>query len=433
MPWQEHVAMVGGEIDPETGRPAYRTVFVTVPRQSGKTTLFLTWEVQRATGWRAFGPQRIVYSAQTGNDARKKLIEDQVPVLEKYRKRLGIQKILKGIGSESVIWNNGSRLVLMASGEDAGHGKTVDLGIIDELFADVDERRSQALRPAMLTKPYAQVLVSSTMGTDASVPLNQLVARGRAAVEAGKRSGLAFFEWSAPDDADPDDPATWWACMPALGFTQTEDTVRGERADMKDGDFRRAMLNQQTSSDDRVIPLAEWDAACSTDAKPSASPVFAVDVNPERSAGSIVAASGGSVPVCELAEHQHGTGWIVEAVTQMSRLWGNALVLVDSSGPAASLIPELKAANVPVRDVAPKELVAACGAFYDRVLEGRVRVRRHPLLDAAAAGATKRVSSDAWAWARKHSAVDVSPLVAATLAVWGAAAPSAGDSDFFTI
>ncbi len=37
MPWQEQVALVGGELDPETGLPAYRNVAITVPRQSGKT------------------------------------------------------------------------------------------------------------------------------------------------------------------------------------------------------------------------------------------------------------------------------------------------------------------------------------------------------------------------------------------------------------
>src|SRR5262245_7346570 len=77
MPWQRLVADVGLELL-EDGRPAYREVIVPVPRQSGKTSLILAVEVQRAVGWApAFGPQRLVYSAQTGADARKKLLEDQ--------------------------------------------------------------------------------------------------------------------------------------------------------------------------------------------------------------------------------------------------------------------------------------------------------------------------------------------------------------------
>ncbi len=426
MPWQQLVADVGGELDPKTGLPAYRTVVVTVPRQSGKTTLFLAWEVQRATGWKALGPQRIVYSAQTGLAAKKKLIEDQVPVLEPRKKTLGITKILQGIGNEAVVFGNGSRLVLMGSSDDSGHGSTVDLGIVDELFADHDQRRFQALRPAMNTREYGQILVSSTMGTDESVPLNQLVARGRAAVEAGQRSGIAYFEWSADPAEDPDDPETWYGCMPALGFTQTEGVVAGERASgMPDGEFRRAFLNQQTKSDDRVIPAADWDAVCDLNVVPGDGLSFGLDVNPERSAGSIVACSGGSTPVAELTFNKSGTDWIVPTAAALSAKWARPEFLVDVTGPAAALVPELEQVDVRVRKVPAREMVDACGAFYDRVMSGRIRLRRNLAFDAAAAGASKRVSGDAWAWARKHTSVDVTPLVAVTLAAWAAAGPSA--------
>ena len=39
MPWQRMVADVALELDPATGRLAYRQIGLTVPRQSGKTTL----------------------------------------------------------------------------------------------------------------------------------------------------------------------------------------------------------------------------------------------------------------------------------------------------------------------------------------------------------------------------------------------------------
>jgi hypothetical protein len=41
-------------------------------------------------------------------------------------------------------------------------------------------------------------------------------------------------------------------------------------------------------------------------------------------------------------------------------------------------------------------------------------------MDAAIQGAVKRSLGDAWAWSRKSSNVDISPLVASTLALWGA-------------
>lgn len=418
MPWQQLVADIGGEVLPD-GRPAYRNVIVTVPRQSGKTTLVLSWEVQRAHGWDQ--PQRIVYSAQSGSDARKKLIEDQMPILEPRRKSLGIRRILRGMGNEAVEFVNGSRIVLLASTADSGHGKTVDLGVKDELFADADDRRDQMLIPAMATRRAAQVLTMSTMGTEESAPLNRAVERGRLAVTSGQTSGVAYFEWSADPDADPDDPATWWSCMPALGYTISEDVVRDARGTMTDGEFRRAFLNQLTKSDERIIPRAAWDGACDPQAAPDGHLVFSMDVNPERTAGAIVAASGGDVPTAELVDHRAGTGWLVARAEELSARHGAWMWMIDESGPAASLIGDLEAAGLRVHAVKSRELIGACAGLFDRVVEGKVRIRKHPRLDEAAAAAAKRSVGDAWAWTRKSVAADISPLVAVTLAVWGAA------------
>ena len=79
------------------------------------------------------------------------------------------------------------------------------LAEIDEAFDDVDDRREQAMLPAMITRPEAQLLVVSTMGTDASTYLNRKVEAGRAAALEGRTSGIAYFEYSIPLDEDVDD------------------------------------------------------------------------------------------------------------------------------------------------------------------------------------------------------------------------------------
>lgn len=424
MPWQQMVADVGGELDPETGIPAYRNVVVTVPRQNGKTTLVLAWECQRAIGWEHLGPQRISYSAQTGADARKKLIQDQKPIIELHKKVLGIKRIYEAIGSEGILWHNGSRLVLLNNTEAGGHGPSVDLGVKDERFADYDDRRDQALTPAMATRAFGQQLDLSTMGTEDSIPWNALVERGRLAVDSGQRTGIAYFEWSAGDDDDPDDPETWWGCMPALGYTITPAVVAHARSTgMKDGEFRRAFLNRKTKADDRMLPVAEWNAICNSTAAPVGKPTFSFDVNPERSAGAIAAASVG---VAELVEYRLTTSWLVPRAVELSAKWGQPSWVVDSTGPAASFIPDMEKAGLTVHQATPKELIAACGQFYDGVIERRLRLRQHQRFDEAAAGAAKRSIGDAWAWTRKSAAADISPLVAATLALWGADAPHVG-------
>lgn len=419
MPWQHLVADVGGEIDPRTGLPAYHEVVVTVPRQSGKTTEVLAWEVQRALGWGRV--QRIVYSAQTGLDARKKLIEDQVPILEPRKAKLGISRILTGMGQEAVVWRNGSRLVLMASTEDAGHGKTVHLGVKDELFADVDNRRDQALEPAMSTVADAQLLTASTMGTDDSVPLNQLVDRGRQAVHEDRRDGIAYFEWSADPDSDLEDEDEWWQFMPALGLTIPIGAIRRAKELLSPGDFRRAYGNLRTKADERLIPAPVWARVCDPNAQPEGELAFAVDVNDERSAAAIVAGAG---RVLELVEHRDGMGWLLKRIAELKDTWGAACPwLYDETGPVASLRPKLQKLRLNLKPVPARELVDACGSFYDDVADANFTVRTHPSLDAAVAGAQRRMVGDTWKWARKDGTVDISPLVAATLALWACGAP----------
>ncbi len=416
MPWQALVADVGLELM-EDGRPAYREVTFTVPRQSGKTTLILSWEVQRALGWAQLlgQPQRIAYSAQTGKDAREKLLDDQWALyLMPHRKMLGIEKPIRTNGSEAIAWRNGSRLILLASGADSGHGKTIDLGVKDELFADVDFRRDQALNPAMATRPYGQIVTASTMGTIESIPLNAAVETGRAAVTADSDRGVAYFEWSAGPDDDPDDPATWWRCMPALGRSIELEVVEHAHQTMQTGEFRRAYTNLMTAADERVIPQTLWEAVCDPHVEADAA-VFGLDVNHERTYAAIVAVGGG--PTLEVVDYRPGTAWIVDRCVELSEKYDKPFA-VDKTGPAGSFIDELVRSRVKVREIDATNLSRASGNFYDVVVEGGIKVRTSSDLDAAVAGAAKRPVGDAWAWGRKPSMVDISLLVAASIAVW---------------
>ncbi len=416
MPWQRQVADVGLEILPD-GRPAYREVTVTVPRQSGKTTLVLSWEIQRALGWTQLlgAPQRIAYSAQTGKDAREKLLDDQWPLLTPHRRLFGIDRPIRTNGSEAIIWKNGSRLILLASGSDSGHGKTLDLGVKDELFADVDFRRDQALNPAMATRAHAQILTASTMGTLESIPLNSAVEAGRAAVDAGQGSGVAYFEWSAHPDNDPADPETWWRCMPALGRTISLEVVQHAFQTLPLGEFRRAYTNVMTDAEERVIPKAVWDAVCVADVE-AVGELFAVDMNHERSAGGIVAIGAG--PVVEVVDYRPGTAWLIDRCVELSESYGAAPFAVDKTGPAGVFIDELTRRGVKVVETDAINLTRACGAFYDRVFESQITIRTNSDLDRAVAGAEKRPVGDSWVWTRKNSKLDISLLVAASIGVW---------------
>ena len=63
-------------------------------------------------------------------------------------------------------------------------------------------------------------------------------------------------------------------------------------------------------------------------------------------------------------------------------------------------------------------MAAACGQLADAVTQGTIRHIGQATLVDAIRGAKVRPLGDAWAWGRRVSSVDISPLVAVTNARW---------------
>lgn len=413
MPHQRMIADVGGEIIPETGLPAYREVIFTWPRQTGKTVLVLGFETERCTIWEE--RQRVLYTAQTGTDARDKLLEDQVPILEAKMPRY-LRRVYRAKGEEAVSFRNGSRIQLAASSEKSGHGATIDLGVIDECWADEDNRREQTILPMIKTRPHAQILVCSTQGTDKSSYLNRKTELGRAAAAADKGHGVAYFEFSVPEDADIENPDIWWQYMPGLGYTITEEAIAHDLATMDEAEFRRADCNQRTTAaNERIIPESLWGAVQDgrADIDRAGRISFAIDVHPERGSAAIAVSDG---RVIGLIEHHEGTGWVRARVLSLREKWGGTFAL-DANGPAGSLIGDLEKDGIPLVKLSNAEVVAACGRMYDSIADGQIKVRPSESLDAAVMGLAKRPVGDRFVWSRQASSTDITPFVAATLAL----------------
>jgi hypothetical protein len=415
MGWQQYVADVGGELieaRPGIFVPKYREIIFTVPRQNGKTTIVLSWEMERAT--LRSTPQRIAYSAQTGLDARKKLLEDQVPMIEASKLASLVRHVRRKNGEEGVDFHNGSKLDVQSGTKSAGHGRTLGLGVVDEAFDDVDDRREGSMLPAMNTVIDAQLIVCSTMGTEASMYLNRKVESGRLSLVSGQESEIAYFEWSAPDDADIDSVETWKACMPAFGHTVSERAVRHARQTMSEGEFRRAFLNQLTTSDERVIPLDVWLAVQVPECAPDGELIFAIDCDPERTRGALAVVDRDGN--CEVIAAERGTAWLVPTAAEKARKYGARVAYTPDT--AGVFGDELEAGGVRTIKVAGLDFTKACSHFFDAVIDKTVAIRPHEALNAAVAGAQRRSTGDAWVWSRKNSDVDISPLVCVTLASW---------------
>ena len=436
MPWQRELVDVAYEFNPSSGRFRYDEVDTTVPRQSGKTTVTLAKKVYRLTRLaRAWGPQRATYTAQTRLAARKKLERDFSEALRGSRsfreivnakarpQRATEWRLSLNNGSEAIQFGTGSFLQIDAPSRTGGHGDTLDDGDIDEAFAHNDDTVEAAMRPAMATRRNAQLWVTSTAGDARSAYLWRKVLAGRAATESGQHGNVCYVEYSAPEEADPGDPATWWGCMPALGLTIAEDFIRGEwnRAQRKGQQgidtFRRAYLNEWPeipvlgdSSSSGAFPLEVWARLADPSAERGSSAVFAVATAPDRSWSAVAVAwwrPDGTAHVM-LADYRPEAVWVATRVAELQARWGGR-VLTDI--PSRGLVA---GAEHP----AQAEQAQAHNELSDRVAAGTVRHGNDAALNVAVRGAQWRPSGDTRVLDRKGS-TDISPVIAAALAVHG--------------
>ena len=416
MPHQQQVWNTALEVD-EQGF-VYRTVVLTVPRQGGKTqtTRVLT------TWWGLARPRNLIIStAQSGLDARVKWLES----IEDLESRSFFRRQMKthprrANGTEVVRWKSGSRHRPVPPIPKKGHGDTLDLGVIDEAWAFRDESVITAMRPAMMTRD-AQLWIVSTAGTEDLILLRRHVEMGRRACATGDRSGIAYFEWSAADDDDPDDPETWWRCIPTLGHTVTEQRIADDKATVTGPDFERSYLNRWIESGvDTAIPWGVWLLVNETEPVMDEPFWLCADINPERTMASLVAAGANedhTKPSIRLLDYRPGVEWLPARIDQLRAQHNVAGVIVDGTGPAATLEQDL---TEPPLLMKHREMTIASQAFYDAVVDLRMVIRQDAFMTAAMRAATKLGSDDAWRWSRKRSRSDISPLVGATLAWWQA-------------
>jgi hypothetical protein len=128
---------------------------------------------------------------------------------------------------------------------------------------------------------------------------------------------------------------------------------------------------------------------------------------------------GRRVLLVELAAYLDGPEAGLSAVLELRRTRRVLGVVVDGRSHSATLLKPLAAAGVYVTQPSTSDVAVALGLFRDELNAGRLRHDGHPVLTAAVWTATACPLAGAEAWERRGHDVDVGPVTAATLAVWG--------------
>lgn len=441
-PWQRLLSDVSMELIPRTDpqgdqstfRLNYSYVGALVGRQSGKTAwsvarivsqclLSLYPKIADGIGIPYFKPQHVAYTAQSRTVAVSKWLE-HVAVIEASPLAGMIDKVVLATGREVMYFTNGSTYRPITPNKTNARGLTLDLVIIDEALTH-ELWLLSVLRPTMAQRDAAeccmgsQFVVISNAGDEDSELLNRMQELGIESL-SNPESRRCWMEWSMEPGSDPLDEQVWLSTMPTLGMPNGIDLdfMRLEAETIRLDQFMREYLcHRVPKSKEQLIATDIWMEQYRTDIMIPADVVLGLDITPDRQRASLVACgSVGDYRPIEVVDSRESLDWVLERCVEVSDRW-SASIVIDSGGPAASLIAPLEARNVTVIPIAVREVTIAAAMFYDAVMSKRVVHMNDYRLNDAVIGASKRAVGERWAFDRRGH-VDISPLAAASFALW---------------
>lgn len=438
--WQVAIAMIvlsknaGGKYTTTIGGTG-----LSIPRQVGKT--FLVGALVFALCLLRPG-LTVVWSAH-----RLRTAEETFKKMQGFARRKAIKphvlKVTLGSGEESIEFANGSRIMFGARAAGFGRGfDEVDVVVYDEAQI-LDQSALDDMIPATNQCRQPEGALMFFMGTP---PQKKDIDSGRAEVftlmrESAKQGDedTAWIEFGADDGYEPTPlpaPLTErdWKQIAKANPSFPEDTPRESilrmRKKLGDASFKLegAGVWNELEKVLAVIPDSVW-SGLETDGPPDgiAPASIAIDASHD---GVLVAAGCWRFDDASHVELLALDNWSDDDVAAdwiACRAKRRIPVVIDQASPANRLIPLLKARGCKVIAGHAGDMSKACGGIYSAALTpggGRLSwggPGSH-LIGKALEGATKRKIGDAggWGWDRRDPETNIAPLVAVTLAHYGA-------------
>ncbi|HET8642954.1 MAG TPA: hypothetical protein VFM37_13530 [Pseudonocardiaceae bacterium] len=417
-PWQKHCLELALGED-ELGDWATPEVGLEVPRQNGKGGITEAVELTALFVW---GMRVIIHTAHlidTSKTAFKRtadLVEGSDDLIRR------VKRINRTNGEEAIELLDGAVLKFRTRTGRGGRGLTGDMVVFDEA-QELEPAQMEALVPTILARPNPMIVYTFTPPKLGQQFVTQLRRRARA-----KEPGLAYGEWANDAGADLSDPQVLARVNPAYGIRVTAKTLAIVRATLGEDGYARecgGIWPPDPDAEWQVISEQAWRDRHDPAAVMEGPRVLTVDVVPDRSAAAIASAAqrtagGRMVAVVAAAP---GVGWVVPLLIGLvAQRKPRVLVINDKAVADAA-----EAAGLKVYRPSGGDMVSACTGFYDAIAGGDPDTWHlgQPELTDGVAGAVKRIlgAGKEWAWDRRLVAVNISPLVACTLALWAASTP----------
>ena len=404
-------------------------VTLSIPRQVAKT--FLVGRIVFALCV-LFPGLRVIWTAH-----RTRTATNTFRTLQGFARQAKVEPFIHHIrtanGEQEIGFRNGSLIMFGAREQGFGRGfDEVDIEVFDEAQILTDRALEDMVAATNQSRhPHGALLFF--MGTPPRpVDPGEAFTARRAEALSGQSEDAVYIECSADDDADPDDREQWAKANPSFpnrtplrSMLRLRKNLTSEESWLREGLGIWDAASSQSVIDERSWALVADPASMAIDRL-----TLAVDVTPgtDRRVASVALAGlrADGLWHVELDEQRKGVDWVpawLEQRRQRNKL--HAVVLDERSGlteerhgrhyvVGTDIVVTLAASE-------GRDMAIACAKFFDAVMGLTVRHTDQPQVNVALSVARKRsLPLAGWAWNRKTAESDITPIVACTLALWGA-------------
>lgn len=390
---------------------------ISVPRQVGKTYLFAAMSFAMCllnpgltVIWTA---HRVKTAKETFNSMAGLANQDAV--------RPHIGQVVRGRGDEAIGFVNGSRILFGA--REAGFGRGfANVGVL--VFDEAQILTESAMEDMVASQNVAVNPLTILTGTPPRPrDPGEVFTSARQEALSGESSETLYIELSADRDGDLLDRSQWRRANPSFPNRTSERAMLRMKKNLSEDSFRREALGvwDEISVHKPLVSAQRWremaDVGPADDTTPDA---LGVDMSHGRQMS--VGACWIDGDDAHIEQVWAGTDPVLCVEWLAERAGRRIPIVVDQASPASSLVPELRARKCNVVTTSAANMAQACGVLENRIgTDSLTHGAQKPLTDAIL-GARRRPIRDAGGWAldRSDPTSMIYPIVAATLALFGA-------------
>lgn len=432
------------------GNPVYTwsafEIGIMVSRQNGKGSFL---EARELAGLFILGEKVIVHSAHEHQTAMNHMERMENLIMGNPELRDKVASIRHSNDEKMILLKSGQKLLFKTRTGRGGRGLTGNLIVLDEAMYVTPEHIA-ALQFTLTTVANPQIIYTGSAGTKESISFGALRDRG---IGEDHDPDLLWAEWSiephtqlcAHDCEEHDDPSSMEAVAksnPSLGYRISHEYIIKERKSLYKSAYDY-YLRERLGVGDWPEESEQW-TSIAKDQWFDIRNRFSEIVSDKTVLGVHTTSKEGrywtTIVACGRNEYgddhleitgrgtildsRPGIQWAVPEIIRMCAEWNIDAVIIHKGSQSAAFITELEYFGIRVISPTAGEFAQACGEFHTSVSPPRgsyptvVHLGQPPLTAAVAAGVQKPMGTT-WIWDQSLPNAEISPLLAATLALWG--------------